>query len=184
MKTIDEAYIVNYCHPNCIPLKNIFRLSKEDAFLLARKLADSNPETTAFYRFADFENYYAMRTKQDKYLYDTFLSLGGIPKETHPLSFVIQGSEYLEKWFNYGTKTVIQLKNIPSHAVSFSLGDSGAMYKRNGAITMFTKETLNSEIEKNNCSVNEYLKEIKSKYTYMEVQLWDDEYCKFAEEIG
>ena len=31
MINVDELYIVNYCHPNCVPLKNIVRLPKEEA---------------------------------------------------------------------------------------------------------------------------------------------------------
>jgi hypothetical protein len=36
MVSIDEFCIVNYCHPNCIPLKNIIRLPKEEAFFSKR----------------------------------------------------------------------------------------------------------------------------------------------------
>ena len=57
MKTFEEIGLVNYCYPDCIPLMNIMRLPKEEAFQMAHKLADAHPETTAFYRFADFENY-------------------------------------------------------------------------------------------------------------------------------
>ena len=39
MITIDQLTIVNYCHNNCEPLKNIMRLPKEEAFALAAKLA-------------------------------------------------------------------------------------------------------------------------------------------------
>ena len=57
-KLINSLILVHYCHPNCKPFQNIMRLSKEKAFLLAEKLTKENPHTTAFYRFADFENYY------------------------------------------------------------------------------------------------------------------------------
>ena len=79
MIDIDNLYIVNSCHPNCVPLKNIMRLPKEDAFAIAYQMAVSNKETTAFYRFADFDNYYPLRLKTNKVLYDTFVSLGGHP---------------------------------------------------------------------------------------------------------
>ena len=45
------------------------RLPKKEAFALASALAELHPETTAFYRFADFEKYYALRKKQDECLY-------------------------------------------------------------------------------------------------------------------
>ena len=62
---IENLILVNYCHPDCVPLKNIMRLAKEDAFAMAKKMAAAHPETTAFYRFADFENYYELRLRQD-----------------------------------------------------------------------------------------------------------------------
>ncbi len=55
MIDIDELYIVNYCHKNCTPLKNLIRLPKKEAFSLAYEMSAKNPETTSFYRFADFE---------------------------------------------------------------------------------------------------------------------------------
>ena len=61
MKAFDQLVLVNYCHPGCVPLKNIMRLPEAQAFQLAQRLAEEHPETTAFYRFADFANYYALR---------------------------------------------------------------------------------------------------------------------------
>ena len=61
MKAFEELMLVNYCHHDCAPLRNIMRLPKEEAFALVEKMAAQHPETTAFYRFADFENYYLLR---------------------------------------------------------------------------------------------------------------------------
>ena len=74
---IENLLLVNYCHPDCVPLKNIMRLAKEEAFEMAKKMAAAHPETTAFYRFADFENYYDLRLRQDEFLYSRFVELGG-----------------------------------------------------------------------------------------------------------
>ena len=131
MLNFDELYIVNYCHQNCIPLKNIVRLPEREAFSLAHDLAVKNPNTTAFFRFADFKNYYSLRINQDNYLYKMFISLGGKPKEKHPLSFVFQGSDFLNTWFDNGIITKLSLKDISSEFVSFTLGDSGAIYPKN-----------------------------------------------------
>lgn len=46
---ISELTLVNYCYPDCIPLKNIMRLPKPDAFKLSKEFADCHPQTTAFY---------------------------------------------------------------------------------------------------------------------------------------
>ena len=178
MINIDELHIVNYCHPNCIPLKNIVRLPKEEAFLLAREMAASNPNTTAFWRFADFENYYTLRIKQDARLHELFISLGGKPKVEHPLSFILQGSDYLYNWFDKGTITKILLSNIPSEYISFTYGDSGATLERSGNISVFTKDMLLSSLCEYTGTINEYMDEITKNHHYIEVQLWNDDYCK------
>lgn len=172
MINIDDLHIVNYCHPSCIPLKNIMRLPKEEAFTLAYEIAANNVETTAFFRFADFENYYPLRKKVDKLLYNNFISLGGSPETEHPLSFVLQGSEYLDKWFGNGISTRIPLMSIPSGFISFTYGDSSAVFQRTGQITLITKEVLLDSIRKFEGELDEYMKEIEEKHSYIEVQLW------------
>ena len=37
-------------------------------YWLAKELSDTHPETTAFYRFSDFDNYYSLRKTQDEYI--------------------------------------------------------------------------------------------------------------------
>lgn len=173
----DELYIVNYCHPNCIPLKNICRLPEKEAFSLAYEMALRNPETTAFYRFADFKNYYFLRMKQDEYLYNTFVSLDGKPKERHPLSFVLHRSEYLDNWFGNGITTRILLRDIPSEYISFTLGDSGTAIEKNKIITMCTKEKLLQSMREFKGTIDDYMDEVVKNDRYIEVQLWNDEYC-------
>lgn len=75
MKAFEELVLVNYCHRDCEPLRNIMMLPKEEAFALAEKMAAQHPETTAFYRFMNFENYYRLREKQDEYLCSRFKAL-------------------------------------------------------------------------------------------------------------
>ncbi len=178
MINTDEIEIVHYCHPHCEPFMNICRLPEEQAFSLASQLAAQNADTTAFFRFADFKNYYPKRMKQDAYLYERFLSLGGKPKETHPLSFVLCGSAYLDDWFGNGIVKKIKLKDIPSVCVSFTLGDSMSAYDRDGGLTMYTKETLSDVLQRYPGTLADFMREVEEKYRYVEVQLWDDEYCK------
>ena len=175
----DELYIVNYCHPDCEPFMNICRLPKEEAFSKARKMAAAHPDTTAFFRFADFDNYYPLRMKQDKELYSLFVSLGGKPKEKHPLSFVLQGSEYLDHWFGNGTVSRLDLKDIPAEFISFTLGDSGAVFEKSGKLTVHTKETLLKMIREYQGSINDFMDEVKEKYDYIEAQLWNDDFLKY-----
>ncbi len=174
----DDLYIVNYCHPNCMPFMNICRLPKEEAFSLAYKMAEENPGVTAFGRFADFENYYPGRMKQEEYLYSKFVSLGGKPVEKHPLSFVLQGSVFLDHWFGNGIVNKIRLNKIPPELISFTLGDSMTQYKKAGTLTMYTKEMLLNIMNGYSGSIEEFMTETEDKYHYIEVQLWDDGYCK------
>ena len=173
--TVDDLQIVNYCHPNCKPLQNIMRLPKEKAFALARQMAMRNKNTTAFYRFADFENYYPERLKTDELLYHHFIELGGKPIEKHPLSFVLQGSEYLNAWFDYGIVTTIPLNRIPSDFISFTYGDSQSTLKKYGNFTMLTKEMLLRAISDYNGTLEEFLIDISNQYHYIEVQVWSDD---------
>lgn len=170
----ENLYIVNYCHPNCIPLKNIMRLPKEQAFSLAYIMAEQNKEVTAFYRFADFENYYYERLKTDKMLYTRFKTLGGKPVTEHPLSFVLQGSEFLNDWFGRGVVTKIPLSIIPAEHISFTYGDSMSTFKKHGEFTMLTKDMLMQTIAEYMGTLEEFLAEISDRYHYIEVQVWDD----------
>ena len=174
MKTFEEIGLVNYCHPDCIPLMNIMRLPKEEAFQMAYKLAEAHPETTAFYRFADFENYYELRKSQDEYLYTRFVELGGLPEEKHPLSFVIEGSDYLRDWFGNGIETRLPLKDILSCHISFTVGDSGAEFQRNGSVELLTKDDLYRRIAEYAGDVEAFIK--ATGQSYIEVQLWSDKY--------
>ena len=178
MINTDELKIVNYCHPKCEPFMNILRIPKDEAFALAYKMSAENPETTAFYRFADFENYYPRRIKQDAELYSQFKTLGGNPQESHPLSFVLQGSDYLYDWFGKGTVYEMFLKNIPAEYISFTYGDSGAVFNKTGFISVITKDKLLESIRSFNGTLDEYMKEMTKKHYYIEVQLWNDEYIK------
>lgn len=174
----NDIYIVNYCHPNCKPFLNIMHQPKDKAFKIAKQLAYENPETMAFYRFADFKNYYPRRLKADEMLYNEFVILGGKPKERHPLSFVLQGSEYLDNWFGNGTVVKIKLNDIPSEYISFTYGDSCAKLKKTGETTIVTKEKLLSQISSFDGTLEDFMSYIAKEYTYVEVQLWNDEFVK------
>ena len=169
---IDGLYIVNYCHRNCVPLKNIMWLPKEQAFELAYKMADQNRETTAFYRFADFENYYYERLKTDELLYERFKEMGGKPELCHPVSFVLSGSDFLDRWFDRGIVTRIPLNSIPAEFISFTYGDSMTVLKKQGCLTMLTKEMLIREIADYCGTVEDYIAEVNAMYNYIEVQVW------------
>lgn len=171
---LEEIYVVNYCHHNCVPLKNIMWLPREQAFALAGEMAQQNKDTTAFYRFADFHNYYRERLKTDELLYDRFCSLGGRPAKKHPLSFVLQGSEFLDNWFDNGIVTRIPLEQIPAQRISFTYGDSMSVLKKKGSFDMLTKEMLIRIMADYNGTLEEFIQEVNHEYSYMEVQVWQE----------
>jgi len=175
MKKFDELELVNYCHPGCTPMLNIMRLPKEEAFDLAYEMAKRHPNTTAFYRFADFENYYALRLVQDEYLYKRFKEIGGEPEEEHPLSFVVDGSEYLKEWFGNGVETRISLKDVDFKHISFTIGDSGAEFQRNGTVDILTLDEFRRRV----LEYGDFQAFLDSTCkNYVEVQLWSDVYIK------
>lgn len=191
MTNIEDLYIAHYCHPSCKPFQNICRLPKEEAFSQAYKMAADNFGASAFYRFAEgekgFESYYPRRMMTDKYLYNKFISLGGKPVEKHPLSFVLHGSEWLDNWFGNGLTVKIKLSNIQSEYISFTLGDSMVMLLQkdgvrvseiqHGKLTMYTKEMLFNSINEYDGTVDDYMNHIADRWKYIEVQLWNDDYC-------
>lgn len=180
----ESLFLMHYCHPRCKPFQNIMRLPKDEAFALAEKLARENPDTTAFYRFADFANYYPRRLKTDAFLYENFLRLGGTPRERHPLSFVLQGSGYLENWFGNGPSYRMRLSKIPPDSVSFTLGDSCSQYERTGTVQQLTEEQLLAQIKGFAGGVEAFLRDILERChcSYIEAQLWDDTVIRSGEE--
>ena len=174
MKTYEELVLVNYCHPDCTPLMNIMRLPKRKAFEFAGELAKSHPDTTAFYRFADFDNYYEARKKLDEYLYSQFMKLGGEPEEKHPLSFVVEGSDYLREWFGHGTKIKLPLKNISPLHITFTIGDSCAEFQKNGKVELLVVGNLKQLLKLYNGDFEAFIKD--TGHHYIEAQLWSDKY--------
>ena len=155
-------------------VKEYNETSKKEAFALASALAELHPETTAFYRFADFENYYALRKKQDEYLYSRFIESGGTPEEKHPLSFVIEGSDYLLSWFGKGIESRLRLQDILPCHISFTIGDSGAEFKKYGNIKLLTMEDIREQLLKYDNNFDTFMEAIGRPY--IEAQLWTDKY--------
>lgn len=172
---IQDLMLVNYCHPDCVPMLNIMRLQEAEAYAKARELADKHPDTTAFYRFADFVNYYPSRKEQDAFLYARFKELGGQPEEEHPLSFVVQGSDYLKEWFGGGIETRLALKDVAPCHISFTIGDSGYDFQQKKSVELLTVDDLYQRM----AEYEDFETFLKSTGRgYVEVQLWSDKYVK------
>ncbi len=170
---MDKLFITHYYYPGTDPWKNIMNLPEEEAFRTAKELAAAHPETTSFYRFADFQNYYPRRKKADAYVRDTFIRLGGNPRLQHPYSFVLSESEYLKDWFDSSDRIVLDLSDIPDDQISFTIGDSCALFTQGLELVVLTKKMLLEQVRACDGLVDVFLKKALGRYQYVEVQLWD-----------
>jgi hypothetical protein len=173
---VQELYIVNYCNPNCTPLQSITRLPEVEAFALAKKLSEQY-KGEAFYRLVDFVNYYPRRIRTEKWLYDWFIKLGGVPETEHPLYFVLQRSDYLYEWFDRGEITRLPLNSIDAKHISFTFGDSNSKMDKPERRNLFLKNAL-FELISHYGNIDMFFGSIKDQYKYIEAQLWNDSYCR------
>ncbi len=180
MADLNQMTLYHYCHKSCRPFHNIMRLPKAEAFRLARELAEKNPQTTAFYRFADFENYYSRRMWTDVLLHERFTRLGGRPEQKHPLFFTLGGSDFLDRWFDCGTVYGLPLAAIPDDAVSFTIGDSCAAAERGKEAIFLTKAQLADVLYTDPATAETFLRETGQSCTYIEAQLWQDAGLAYA----
>lgn len=171
---MEVLWMEHYCHPDCEPLKNIMRLPEKEAFALAEKMAAAHPQTTAFYRFADFAVYYPRRMKTDALLHQQFCALGGKPGTKHPLSFVLGSSGYLHEWFGEGKVIRLPVESVPEDIISFTLGDSMSTLARRGEMTMMTLSMLKKQMACHPAGAAGWLRDMQLQYHYIEVQVWGD----------
>lgn len=178
---MENLCITNYRDKRCLPMSSITRLSTKDAHSLAKKLSQyTGTSFTSFSRFCekDFDGYYKKRIRTEGWLYDSFIALGGKPKNPHPLYFVLGESRYLNNWFENGVVTKLLLKDIDPADISFTYGDSMSKMDAEDRKDLFNKKTLFEFIYENNEDVYSFLNELNNQNRYIEVQLWNDVYIK------
>lgn len=69
----------------------------------------------------------------------------------------------------------MQESKIPSEFISFTHGDSTSTLKRAGSIMLMTKDMHIDTISRFDGTIDDYMKEIKDKHYYIEVQLWNND---------
>ena len=175
MIDLNELYVRHYCPRDCNPFMNFCRLPKKDAFALARKMAIKHPNIPPFSRFHSFESYYDRRMAIEDLLYDSFVSLGGKPKERHPIYFILHKSKALVDYMGESTLYEIKIADVPADSISFTLDDSVVAYKRDGKFTMYTKETLQSHLGSYNGTIDEYISKLNEQYYCIEAHIWNDD---------
>lgn len=173
-----ELYLVNYRHKNSTPCKSITELPLEAAKKQAEKLHVGS-ECRAHRRFgADFERYYEDRCKAEQWMQDAFRKIGGMPRKKHPLYFTVQPSEALSE--NYGEHCVIKidLNEVADGDISFTFGDSMALYYTGKLHQVYTKNELLKQLEMYDNNINNMLEHKEEQAVFIEAQLWNDRYLK------
>lgn len=146
---------------------------------MAKRLSQYAGESfTSFSRFTerDFDGYYKKRVRTEDWLYQSFVAIGGKPKTKTPLYFVLGESDYLNKWFENGTRTKLLLRDIDPEDISFTYGDSMSRMDAEDRMDPFTKETLFRFILESSDDIQSFVDDLNKKNRYIEAQLWNDSY--------
>lgn len=174
-----DLYITNYCDKRCKPFHNFTQLTESEAFLLATDLSQHVESSfTSFSRFqkSDFPGYYKKRVRTEKWLYDSFLKLGGKPKNSSPLYFVLGESTYLDSWYKNGRKTQLLLDDISQTEISFTIGDSMGIIDSDNRLEPLNKDMLHDFLLEKSQDISSFLNDLNKNNRYIEVQLWNDSY--------
>lgn len=178
----EDLYITNYREFGGLPLHNITRLPKDEAYALAKTLSQESRSTRD--RYGEyFDTYYKKRLHTEEWLYKTFMSLNGEPETRHPIYFTLLESRSLCNFFGNENKTQILIKNIDSSHISFTPRDSmHLMDMGRTENTVWRKETLFKSIYESQQDITEFVRSVPEEYgqigVYTEVQLWSDIYFK------
>lgn len=180
--TIDNLYITNYRETGGLPLRNIMRLPKEEAYLTAKKLSENS--TARNNRYGEyFKRYYQRRKNTEEWLYHQFIRNGGKPETEHPIYFVLCECKKLQKFYGNEEQIKIPLKDIASEHISFTPRDS--MHIKDMGITegtVWNKNAFLNMILESGRSVSDFIISLPAMFGnpggYIEVQLWSDEYIK------
>lgn len=172
----DKLYIVNYRIHGVEPMRSITRLPREEAMRVADELYAAC-RCYAHRRFGpDFPDYFAHRLKVEKWLYESFITLGGEPENEHPLYFVLVRSRAMMDSFEHGDELMIPLADIDSRHISFTYGDSVGMFDSPKRKPVFTLRQLYDDITRAG-GVEALLESVEDDYRCIEAQLWRDSYA-------
>ncbi len=103
---------------------------------------------------------------------------GGTPERNHPLYFTVQPSVVLSE--NYGEHCAIKidLDEVADGDISFTLGDSMALFYTEKLHQVYTKNDLLKQLELYDNDVNRILRQNGEQIAFIEAQLWNDMYLK------
>ena len=167
--------LVHYYHAGSTPLRSISRLPKEEAFALARSLHETHP-CIAHKRFSEarMDWYWERRLNAERQLHEEFIALGGKPETEHPIYFALQGGgviDNLYRNFDEAKTIAVPLSSIDPACLSFTYGDSVALYDHPARRGPFMKDSLKQLLEKHG-GLDALLQNLEPVYMYIEAQAW------------
>lgn len=163
-----------YLEPGRTPFLSITSLSNDKAKDIAAELAPGTTSPKNRFCAEDFPGYYEKRLATEKWLYRSFIEKGGDPITEHPIYFTLGESNFLHKWFGNGTVYSISLKDVQTNRVSFTLGDSMALYGTRSTKVLTSKE-LSDLLDR--YSIDEIKRDCDIQY--IEAQLWYDDFTEY-----
>ena len=171
-----RLYLVNYRHESSAPAQSITRLPLTEATKLAEQLY-RNSTCKAHRRFGtNFFQYYENRKKAEQWMYQQFQQLGGHPKTANPLYFSLQSSSVLADNYDDGKEIRLNLDAIADVDISFTLGDSMALYYTESLNRLLTKRELLALLGSYDHDMGALIQASGEHCAFIEAQLWNDRY--------
>lgn len=170
-----KLWLVSYRHAASEAGKSITELPPEEAQAMAEALY-CRSACKAHRRFEPerFPRYYRERLQAERLLYDSFRARGGMPKREHPLYFTLQASESLASGFGDPREIRLELDSLRDEDVSFTLGDSMALYYGGALEGVLTKAELLQRLEAQQYDVTALLPGPAEPGAFVEAQLWTE----------
>lgn len=172
---METLLLTHYYSEEFEPMHSIIDCDERQRQVIVKQLS-ANPNKS-YGRFRNFEWYIKNRMETEKWLYQEFIKLGGIPKLISPLYFILGSSNYLESCYGSQVKKIqVSIDIINECDISFTLTDSMAMYLSKDIKRVLTEKMLFELLGNNHNDLMEYIKNIDSEHKYIEAQVWNNEY--------
>ena len=171
-------YITHYTVNLGFSFKRITEYSDQDQIKIANTL--SQIKGGALNRFTNFNYYYKRRVETEHWLYLNALHLGIDTKVSSPWYFVLCENPLMAKGFGKSSVAYrIPLKNIQDNDITFTIGDSIALYYSPiNNKQVYTKKSFMQVIQNNITLINDNFSILDEQHRYIEVQIWNDKYIK------
>lgn len=92
--------------------------------------------------------------------------------------FTLQASEELSGVYGEHCEIKLSLDEIADCDISFTFGDSMALYYCETLNQVFTKNELLKQLKLYNNDVNKFLEDMKERCVFVEAHLWNNKYLQ------